>query len=95
MMSNIDIFLGIVKEGKLHLLTPPAAAGQVAGLTTIDMQVSIPPDSAEIDLTPYEGQILLVRGRGPGEWIWAAEILDQGGPLLAFLAEEVFTTRAA
>lgn len=94
-MNEYEQFLGIVREGQLHLLAPPETAGNAARLTTIAMQVAMEPETAEIDLAPHEGQALLVRGRGSGGWIWAAVIVDQGGPIIALLVEQVFAAGPA
>jgi hypothetical protein len=52
---------------------------------------SKPPETGEIDLTPYEGQAIMVRGvSGDGDtWIYAAEIIDTAGPILTAVVERL------
>jgi hypothetical protein len=59
----------------------------MARLTQIGMAESVGPESGEIDLAPYEGMALVVRGRDGGGWIYEAEIVEEGGPLLTALVE--------
>jgi hypothetical protein len=82
--------IGIVQDGEFRILAPPSAVGFSARLTGIAMQESVPPESREIDLRDYEGSALLVYGRDGGGWIYEAEVIDQGGPLLTEIAERVF-----
>jgi hypothetical protein len=82
--------IGIVRDGELWILAPAGSAGFSARLTGIAMQESVPPESREIDLRAYEGAAILVRGQDGGGWIYAAEVIDRGGPLLTELAREVF-----
>jgi hypothetical protein len=49
------------------------------------------PESREIDLLPYEGRVLVVRGHDSGGWIYEAEIVEEGGPLLTALVEPTFS----
>ncbi len=82
--------VGIVRDGEFWVLTPAGSAGLSARLTGIAMQESVSPESREIDLRPYEGSAILVHGRSGGGWIYEAEVIDQGGPLLTEIAEQVF-----
>jgi hypothetical protein len=90
-MDETNQLLGIVKSRKLHLLQPDPLAGAQARLTRIKMQQAQSPDSAEIDLTDYEGQAIMVRGREAGEWIYSAEVIDQVGPILSAVVEKLFS----
>jgi hypothetical protein len=82
--------IGIVRDGEFWILAPTGSAGLSTRLTHITMQESVPPESREIDLRTYEGAAILVRGQDGGGWIYAAEVIDRGGPLLTELASEVF-----
>jgi hypothetical protein len=82
--------IGVVRDGEFWVLAPADSAGLPARLTRIAMQESVAPQSREIDLREYEGSAILVRGRDGGGWVYEAEVIDQGGPLLAEIAEQVF-----
>jgi hypothetical protein len=82
--------VGIVRDGEFYVLAPAESAGLSARLTEIARQESVAPRSREIDLRPYEGSAILVHGHDSGGWIYEAEVLDQGGPLLTEIAEQVF-----
>jgi hypothetical protein len=89
-MDSNDQFLGIVQLGHLQILTPDQAAGSSVRLTSIPMQAAQPPESREIDLTKYEGQAIMVRGHDGGGWIYSAEVIDQAGPILTAVVQQVF-----
>lgn len=82
--------IGIVQDGELWVLTPATSAGLSARLTGIAMQESVSPESREIDLSDYEGSAILVHGHDGGGWIYEAEVIDRGGPLLTEIAEQAF-----
>jgi hypothetical protein len=90
-MNENNQFLGIVKNRQLHLLQPDSLANTSVRLTRIQMQQAQSPESAEIDLTEYEGQAIMVRGREGGDWIYSAEVIDQVGPILSALVEKLFS----
>jgi hypothetical protein len=85
-----QVLIGVVRGGEFYLLAPAGLAGLPARLTGIAMQESVAPETKEIDLSAYEGSAILVRGRDGGGWIYEAEVVDQGGPLLTEIAEQVF-----
>ncbi len=91
--TNCAQFLGLVKGGKFHILHPASQLPLTgsARLTQIQMQEARPPDSAEIDLTPYEGKAIMVTGHDGGGWIYRAAVVDSGGPIVTALVEKVFT----
>jgi hypothetical protein len=79
--------LGLAQGGELTILAPAGSAGSAARLTQIGMAEAVSPGSREIDLLQYEGQALVVRGHDGGGWIYEAEIVEQGGPLLTALVQ--------
>jgi hypothetical protein len=89
-MNNNDAFLGIVQLGQFHILTPSRVAGSSVRLTRIQTQAAQPPESKEIDLAPYEGQAIMIRGDASGGWIYSAEVIDQAGPILTTVVQQVF-----
>ena len=82
--------IGVVQDGTFWILEPTALAGASARLTGIAMQEARSPESKEIDLAPYEGCAIMVRGRSGGGWVYSAEVIDQGGPLLTALVQHAF-----
>lgn len=85
------IFIGIAKNGKLHLIVPKVEINIPVRLTGIQMQEARSAQSAEVDLTPYEGKAVMVSGYDGGSWIYQAEVLDSGGPLLTAVVQKVFS----
>jgi hypothetical protein len=88
MKSKVSI-LGLVQGGRFRLSVPSGRELAYARLTTLQPEVAQPADSGEIDLTPYEGQALMVRGYDQGEWIYGAEIIDMAGPILTAVVERL------
>jgi len=90
-MNGNNQFLGIVKNGQLQLLQPEDLAGTTVRLTRIQMQEAQTPESAELDLTEYEGKAIMVRGHGGNGWIYSSEVIDQVGPILAAVVQKLFS----
>jgi hypothetical protein len=88
-----SLFIGVVKEGKFHLMAPQSSSPLAATirLTRIRMQEARPPDSAELTLEKYEGKAIMVHGHDGGGWIYGAAIVDSGGPLVTALAMKAFS----
>ena len=89
-MNGNEQFLGIVKLGKFSILTPGRLAGSSARLTGIPMQAAVAPESREINLSQYEERALLIRGHCSGDWIYSAEVVDQAGPILTAVVQQIF-----
>jgi hypothetical protein len=89
-LTEQGALLGLVQGGELVLLAPAGSAGGSARLTEISMVEAVSPESKEIDLQPYEGMSLVVRGHDGGGWIYEAEMVEQGGPLLTALVQRVY-----
>jgi hypothetical protein len=89
-MNGNDQFLGVVQDGAFELLSPYNAPGGSVRLTGISMQESVPPETAELDLSMYEGKAIMVRGHDGGGWIYSAVVIDQAGPILTAVVLEVF-----
>ena len=86
-----ESFIGIVRGGTFHILRPTSSAPFSSRLTRIAMQEARSPDSAEIDLNPYEGQALMIQGHNGGGWIYSAHILDKAGPLLTQVVLDTYS----
>lgn len=87
-MTGNDQFLGLVKDGKLLLLSPESQTGNFVKLTEMPMQAAIPPEAQEIDLKKHEGKAIMVIGHGTGSWIYSAEIIDLAGPIVSALVKK-------
>lgn len=70
-------YLVFVHSGRCQLLAPDRKGDCARRLTQIAMQEARAPESGELDLSEYEGCLLLVEGWENGEWIHSAQILDQ------------------
>jgi len=82
--------LGVVEQGRFRLLEPaPVSPVELFDLTTMEMQVSVPPEMHQIDLTPYEGKAIMVQGHAGGGWIYSAAVIDEAGPILTALVLRV------
>jgi hypothetical protein len=88
-MQNQITILGLVRDGQLRLSVPSGRDYSHARLTGIQPEAGQPPETSEIDLTPYEGQAIMVRGFDLGAWIYAAEIIDTAGPILTAVVERL------
>jgi hypothetical protein len=87
-----NLFIGIVKNGKFHLLAPRSSSPLSAAirLTGIQMQEARSPESDELNLEKYEGKAVMVHGHDGGGWIYRAAVVDSGGPLLTALVIKTF-----
>ena len=86
-----NLFIGIVKSGRFHLLAPRSSSLSTVGirLTGIQMQEARTPESAELNLEKYEGKAVMVHGHDGGGWIYRAAVVDSGGPLVTALVMKV------
>ncbi len=83
-----EVFLGVVEDGLFNLLAPCTPLGCFARLTSISMTAAIPPEAGELDLSPYEGKVIVVQGHDGGGWIYSASVVEVAPPLLGgFLLE--------
>lgn len=81
---NANRYIGLVRNGALHVL---AASGTAAG--TYRLTAGDSEDEA-LDLTLYEGMAVLVRGIAAEGWIQSASVVEQGGELLTAVVARVF-----
>jgi hypothetical protein len=86
-MNGNDQFLGVVQNGIFQLLRPHRGSVRLTG---IQMQAARPPETEELTLTESEGKALMVRGHEGGDWIYSAEVIDQAGPILTMVVQQVF-----
>jgi len=89
-MDGDGEFIGLVRGGRFLLLAPHPALGGWVGLTSIPMQAAQPPESAELDLTEYEGRAIMVAGHDAGGWIYSARLVSLAGPILTAVVKRLF-----
>lgn len=83
--------LGRVHAGAFRPLAPREAIAPRATLapgarfTALPMQAAQAPESAELDLSRYEGQAVVIQGRISGGWVYGARVASTFGPWPAFL----------
>ncbi|MBN1400204.1 MAG: hypothetical protein JXA74_05165 [Anaerolineae bacterium] len=64
-----------------EVLTPRPFAGR---FTTMAMQEARAPESARLDLQPYQGALVVIEGRDAGGWVYSAAVVQRiDQPLLA------------
>jgi hypothetical protein len=86
-------FLGVVKDGKFQLLFPKdALVGAFLRFTSIKIQQAVPPESGELDLSEYEGKVILIRGHGDSGWVYSARVVETAGPILALVVQHLFNS---
>lgn len=81
--------IGLVEDQRFHPMSGGDTASMGLRLTRIARQEARSVESGEIDLTEYEGAALLVQGVIDGDWIYEAEILDRGSPILTELIRQL------
>jgi hypothetical protein len=54
------------------------------------MQEDVSPESREFDLREYENSAIMICGHESRGWIYSAEVIDRGGPILTAVVMEVF-----
>lgn len=70
-------YFGIVENGLFNIMQrEPVDCDQVR-LTKIPMQAAQTPESAQINLSNYEGKNIQVSGRLSGCWIFSAEVNNE------------------
>ena len=89
-MNSYQQFLGIVQNGQFRVLSPAGAAGSSLRLTGIARQEAVSPESRELQLAQYEGQAIMVSGYPDSGWVYSAKVIDQAGPILTAVVQQVF-----
>ena len=90
--SPTNQVLGIVEQGRFKSLLSTSPGMNVnMRLTTIAMLEARSPETAELDISEYEGKAIMVSGHHGGDWIYSAEVIDVGSPILTAMVQQVFT----
>lgn len=89
-MGGSEQFFGIVKKGEFYVFAPQQLEGTTVKLTRNKIEEPNSPESGIIDLTKFEGKIIEVSGRESGNWIYAANVDEEAGPVLSNFLKRVF-----
>lgn len=90
-MNTHKQFLGMVRQGKFYVLAPEDFQTGPIGLTGIQKTEARSPESAEIDLFIYEDRVIMVNGEIESDWLYAAEVVEEAGPVLSNFLEIYFS----
>jgi hypothetical protein len=86
--------LGLSRAGQFSVIHPERFAEKGVGLTTIRASEARAPESSRLDLSPYEGRLIMVEGVDHGGWLYEARVIDQAGPIMSAVIRELFGARA-
>lgn len=86
-----DVYLGIVKNGKFQSFSPKGVLDDYFILTNVGMTAAMAPEAGILDISQYEGCAIMVQGRGDGNWIYSARIVDNAGPILTAIVQHIFS----
>ena len=89
-MSNRDILIGIVRDGKFYTLPSEPPLSSPTLLTKMRMMESIPPETKQLRLDKYEGKTIAVEGHNQGSIVYDAHIIDVGGYIVTRLVLNAF-----
>jgi hypothetical protein len=81
-------FLGVVLEGLLRRLTPIRDPAGGCRLTRRKAEAGSPEDE-ELSMESYEGAALLVEGEAQELWIYEAQVIEKGSPIVTELVQFV------
>ncbi len=82
--------LGIVRNGKFIPLENRSDISSPLRLTSIRIMEARTPESGELNLTAYEGAVIMVSGRPNGDWLFSSAVIDHAGPILTAVALKAF-----
>ncbi|MFW9864719.1 MAG: hypothetical protein ACFFEN_01345 [Candidatus Thorarchaeota archaeon] len=89
-MTEKEIYIGIVRDGKFHPLLPEPTISAPSRLTEISRVEVIPPEARQVDLTQYEGKAIAVQGILDNFTLYEASVTDVAGPILTALVLKAF-----
>lgn len=92
MCRESDIMtIGVIRNGEFFPLEDQTDFLGPIRLTSIRMMEARPPETGELWLTEYEGEVIMICGHGlGGGWIYSARVVDRAGPILTSIALKVF-----
>jgi hypothetical protein len=85
------ITIGVIHNGEFFPLENQNDILGPVRLTSIRMMEARPPETGELRLTEYEGEIIMICGHGlGGGWIYSVRVVDRAGPILTSIVLKVF-----
>jgi hypothetical protein len=86
--------LGLVKEGKFIPVKSPSSIAELekSGIRLIEniAHIAEPQAPIPLDLTKYEGKVIMVGGKLRGGTMYTAKVIDEAGPILTTVVLELF-----
>ncbi len=83
--------LGVIRNGEFFPLENQTNFLGPVRLTGIRMMEARPPETGELRLTEYEGEVIMICGHGQGGgWIYSARVVERAGPILTYISLKVF-----
>lgn len=82
--------LGFVQAGEFVVIYPEKRVGKELNLTTIAPMAAQRPETALLDLSAYEGRVIMVQGQDQGRWLYSAKVIDQATPIMTVVVRELF-----
>src|SRR5262245_54828177 len=88
--SNTTRLLGLVRGGEFSIIHPEQLARRELRLTTIRVADARLPEGSQLDLSPYEGGLIMVEGIDQGRWLYEAKVIDRASPIMMTVISELF-----
>src|SRR5215211_1865793 len=85
-MDGEQRVLGAVEAGTFRSFGSHPGLEDRNRLTDIPVMAAMTPESGELDLTPYEGQVIMVEGRPNGDWTFSAAVIEVASLILSAVA---------
>ena len=82
--------LGAVEAGQFRTLYPESLAQTRLRFSTVASSAVRDPQSASLDLAPYEGGVIMIEGEFGAIWVYDAKVIDQASPIMLVLFRELF-----
>ena len=89
-MPGKDQVLGIVENSAFYRIPIKGKTHEPTKLTTIKITEAIHPDACPLNLSRYEGLVIVVNGHDRDGYIWEANVVEQAGPSLSSLLRKTF-----
>jgi hypothetical protein len=82
--------LGIVQGGQFSAIYPETMTRRQLRLTTVRSMEAKVPEQGALDLSSYEGSLIMVQGIDKGRWLYEATVIDQASPIMVAVLSELF-----
>jgi hypothetical protein len=82
--------LGFVQGEQFAIIHPEKMTRKQLRLTTVASREAKIPEQGLVDLSPYEGQVIMVEGVDTGRWLYEAKVIDRASPIMLTVISELF-----